>query len=305
MIIKITIIALSVLLFLILLIITISVLLARLVARPHTISYEDEIAYEKEHGMWKNFEELPREQYTIKSFDGYELNTLLIPAAAPSDRYVIISHGYGGCALGSVKYLHMFHALGFNAIMYDNRGHGSNKKTPCTMGHNESRDLLSVINHTYKRFGDKITLGLHGESMGSALTINALRYGLNVKFIISDCGYNDLEKLLTRLIRVRVHLPLFFVKCSSIASRLIYGYKYSEIKPINCLPSNDIPICFIHGKSDDFILCSHAAEMHDLQRGYGELHLFEGAGHAYSIVKDEAGYRKIVADFLKKQKIIK
>lgn len=276
-----------------------SILLARMVARPKVITIEKEIAYEKKHGLWKNYDELPKEEFFIKSYDGYELGTIYVPAAEPSDKYVIISHGYGGCRLGNVKYMHMFRDLGYNCVMYDDRGHGDNAKAYTTMGVRESKDLMAVIAYVYERFGDDILLGLHGESMGSGLTTNALQYGLNVRFIVSDCGYNDLQKLLCGLIKT-LHLPTFFAHTASVATKLIYGYYYHDVKPINYIRENEIPICFIHGEADDFIPCTHAKEMHEANKGYSELHLFEGAGHAFSIVSDEDRYRKIVKEFLEK-----
>ncbi len=284
-------------------IIAVSVILARTTARPHRISIEGEIQYEKEHGMWKNYESLKKEEYKINSYDGYELNMIYVPAEKESNKYVIISHGYSGCRLGSVKYMHLFRELGFSAIMYDDRGHGDNKLVPCTMGFKESKDLIEVIKHVRERFGEDIVLGLHGESMGSALSNNALQYGLKdlgIKFIVSDCGYNDLEKLFTYLIGHNMHLPKLFVKTAGFASKLLYGYAYSEVKPINYIKENEIPICFFHGEDDDFIPCSHAKEMHEANKGYSELHIVPGAGHAMCVITDEESYKEKVKAFLEK-----
>ncbi|MBR1861104.1 MAG: alpha/beta hydrolase [Lachnospiraceae bacterium] len=280
-----------------------SVILARTVAWPNRISIPDEIKYEKEKGMWKNYDELPKEEYRIKTYDGYELNTVFVPGE-DSKKFVIISHGYSGCRLGSVKYLHMFHDLGFNAVMYDDRGHGDNVRVACTMGYNESRDLMCVIKHVYERFGDDIILGLHGESMGSGLTTNALQYSPRVRFIVSDCGYCDLPMLLKYLIRNSMHLPAFLVATSGWASRIMYGYSYKQVRPIEYIKKNEIPICFFHGEDDDFIPCEHAKLMHEANRGYSELHLVPGAGHSMSIITDEAAYRENVRHFLEKAGII-
>lgn len=280
-------------------VIAVSVYTANLVAHPKTISLSAETEYEKTHGMWRDYGDFAKEEYLIRSYDGYELNVIFIPAATKSDKYVIISHGYGGCRLGSVKYLHLFRELGFNAIMYDDRGHGSNAKAPCTMGFKESRDLMKVIEHVYERFGEKITLGLHGESMGSALTNNALQYSPKISFIVSDCGYNDLEKLIGYLINKQIHFPRWFAKPAGLFSKLIYGYSFNQVSPVKHVSTTDIPICFFHGQDDDFIPCYHAEEMHKAAvNNYSELHLIPGAGHAASVITDEAGYKEIVKNFL-------
>ena len=278
--------------------VVISVMLSRMVAWPHRISLPDEIEYEKEKGMWKNFDSISKEEYVLDSFDGYELHMIYVPAVEKSDKYVIISHGYSGCRLGSVKYLHIFRDLGFNAIMYDDRGHGENKRVACTMGFKESRDLMTVISHVYERFGENITLGLHGESMGSALSNNALQYSPRIRFIVSDCGYNDLGKLFAYLVKKNMHLPKLFAKTASVANRIFYGYYFHQVSPIKYIRENEIPICFFHGEDDDFIPCEHAKEMHEANKGYSELHLVPGAGHAMCVITDEKAYAQNVKAFL-------
>jgi pimeloyl-ACP methyl ester carboxylesterase len=281
-----------------------AVALSRMVAYPKWITIPDEIKYEKEKGMWKNFDEIEKEEYILNSYDGYELHMLYIPAEEKSDKYVIISHGYTGCRLGSVKYFHLFHDLGFNAVLYDDRGHGDNVHVPCTMGFKESRDLMEVIKHVYERFGDNIVLGLHGESMGSALTNNALQYKPRIDFIVSDCGYNDLMKLYGHLVNKNLHLPKFYANLASLVTRIFFGYAYKQVSPIKYIRENEIPICFFHGEDDSLIPCSHAKDMHEANKGYSELYIVPGAEHAMSVITDEASYRAKVKSFLEKIGVI-
>ena len=281
-----------------------AVALSRMVAYPKWITIPDEIKYEKEKGMWKNFDELEKEEYILNSYDGYELHMLYIPAEEKSDKYVIISHGYTGCRLGSVKYLHVFHDLGFNAVLYDDRGHGDNVHVPCTMGFKESRDLMEVIKHVYERFGDEIVLGLHGESMGSALSNNALQYKPKIDFIVSDCGYNDLMKLYGHLVKKNLHLPKFYANLASLVTKIFFGYAYKQVSPIKYIRENEIPICFFHGEDDSLIPCSHAKEMHEANKGYSEFYIVPGAEHAMSVITDEASYRARVKSFLEKIGVI-
>jgi len=303
---KIIIIAVAALIGLFVLVITaVSVYVANLIANPKIITLDKEIEFEKDKNMWRGYEEYPKEEYKIQSFDGYGLNTIYIPAVNPSDKFVIISHGYSGCRLGSVKYLHLFRELGFNAIMYDDRGHGTNAKSPCYMAFKESRDLMKVIEHVYERFGENITLGLHGESMGSALTNNALQYSPKIDFIVSDCGYNDLEKLIGYLINKQIHFPRWCAKTAGLFSKMIYGYSFNQVKPINYVRTTTVPICFFHGEDDDFIPCYHAKEMYEATtNNYSELHIVPGAGHASCVLVDENNYKEIVNSFLQKINIL-
>ena len=277
-----------------------SYFLAAYVAHPRCISLEKHREYERENGFLRDYEELEKKEYSVHSFDGYELHAAYIPASKPSSRFVIISHGYTSSRYGSVKYMHMFRAFGFHCVLYDDRRHGMNRSTDCTMGVRESRDLIAVIEDTYRRYGDNIWLGLHGESMGSGLEIMALAYQPKVRFIVNDCGYADLESVLKWKLKQIFHLPGWLVYPASMMCRLFFGYSFTKVRPIDVLPENEVPICFIHGDADDFIDKNHSERMHQATKGYSELHLFPGAAHAECMGTDEQRYYRIVEAFLEK-----
>jgi len=277
-----------------------SIFLASYVVHPKCISVEDARKFESEKGFFRNIEKYTINRYTVESFDGYKLNTMMVPADEPGDKFVIISHGYTYNHIGSIKYVNIYHSLGYNCILYDDRGHGENDKFNCTLGINESKDLMAVIDDTYKRYGSGIYLGLHGESMGSGLQIMALKYKPDVRFIVNDCGYASLIDVLSWKVRQQFHLPSWLAYTSSIMCSIFYGYSFTKVRPIDNLKDNKIPICFIHGAEDNFIDKSHSERMHNETSGYSELHLFPGAGHAKSLESDEERYYKVVEGFLNK-----
>ncbi len=198
------------------------------------------------------------------------------------------------------KYFNMYHEFGFNCIIYDDRAHGMNAPTVCTMGLKESRDLIAQINYTYEKFGHDIILGLQGESMGSALTITALKYKPDVAFVVADCGYYDLKSLLKYQINNMFHLPKWFIHTASLMSKICFGYAFSEVSPIQSLYDNEIPICFMHGGSDRLIPPQNAVKMYFANKGYKELHIIDDADHAVSIGVNEDEYKYHVNNFLTK-----
>lgn len=275
------------------------------VAKPvyHTVA--DTAQYMKEQGFWRDYDAMKKEDWRISSYDGYILHATFIPAAEPGDRYVIISHGYTSNRMGSLKYMHLFHELGYNCLIYDNRSHGDNRRGICTMGKRESSDLLALIRYVYQRFGNDIYLGLHGESMGAALQILALREKPKLQFIVNDCGFARLMDVITHNAGKMLHLPKWICYPANVASLCYFGFSYTELNPVDALKENRVPICFMHGAEDDFIPFSHSEQMHAAAQGYSELHLFPGAEHALSIDSDEKRYAQIVCDFLEKIKEIK
>lgn len=256
-------------------------------------------AEEERHGVFGDFDSLKTVSYLIPCRDGYTLHAEFAAAPEPSDKYVIITHGYTATRYACVKYLHQFRRLGYNCIFYDDRGHGENVRTRCTLGLRESEDLVAVIEDTYSRYGSDIYLGLHGESMGSAMQITALKYHPKVRFIVNDCGFADLMGVLRHKITVNFGLPKWVISPASVMSRILYGYAFTEVRPIDSLADNvAVPICFVHGSADNFITPDHSERMHAATKAYSELHLFEGADHAQCLQKDPERYFQMLSDFL-------
>ena len=241
-----------------------------------------------------------KETYTVRSYDDYVLHAEYIETDPQSKKFVIISHGYTYTRYGSYKYVYLFQKLGFNCIIYDDRGHGENKRCRCMFGIRESKDLLAMIDDTYKRFGDDILLGLHGESMGSGLSLMALQYKPKVKFLVADCGYGRLLEVLCGKVKEIFHLPGFFAYPASWVCRILYGFSLAKVSPEESLYDNEIPACFIHGEDDNFIPCSQSQRMHKINKGYSELHTFPKADHAQSLDSDVERYEDILRDFVAK-----
>ncbi len=277
-----------------------SYLLARYVNRPVHKTFEERVKDLRQHGRWEDYDKLRKIPYTVEMSDGYVLHCTFIPAGIESDRYVIISHGFGDNRLGSAKYALMYHAMGFNSVIYDTRGQGENKDQPITLGLKESKDLISLIADTRKRYGRDIILGLHGESMGASFQIMALKYIPDVSFMICDCGFAKLEDVLDVQITKVFHLPRWMVKLGSFGSGVFFGYFFGEVQPIKLLKYGKVPICFCHGTEDSFIPYHESEMMYEAYRGYKELHLFKGAEHVESLNSDPESYYRMTADFIEK-----
>jgi fermentation-respiration switch protein FrsA (DUF1100 family) len=59
-----------------------------------------------------------------------------------------------------------------------------------------------------------------------------------------------------------------------------------------------VPILFIHGAEDTFIPPSNSERMSAATKGYSEVRMIPGAGHAESVLKDPGLYREYVEAFL-------
>lgn len=255
--------------------------------------------WQSEHYDISWYDTIKKQDYTVKSYDGYVLHVQKIFNSQPTDRYMLISHGYTDNHIGSLKYTRMYLDLGFNVILYDLRGHGENEPTFCTYSIRERRDLEALIRDSRARYPEAKLFGIHGESLGSATSIAVLEYKPPIDFVVADCGFSEITTVMQGGLR-GMHLPAWLVHWASVCAKVRFGYYYHQMRPIDSLKDNQIPILFIHGDKDDFIIPAHSQKMQQATKGYSEIHLIPGATHAASILTAPEDYKRYVREFLQK-----
>lgn len=280
--------------------------------QPQTL--EEAYEWQKAHYDVSWYQDTDPTEYTIRSYDGYELHVVLMKSlksaqkqaagkastagSGSSSRYVICSHGYTDNRYGTLKYAKIFLDLGYNVIAYDLRGHGKNERTFCTYTVREAKDLFCVIEDTYRRYGKDILLGLHGESLGAATSAAVLKYTQKLAFVIADCGFADIGNVLRGGLRAMNPALTIMLKPASLAAKIRYGYSFDQMRPIDSLKENQVPILFLHGADDDFILPENSERMSKATKGYSELHLIPGAAHAKSVLTQPEMYRNYITEFI-------
>jgi fermentation-respiration switch protein FrsA (DUF1100 family) len=259
---------------------------------------DEAMQWQSDHYDTSFYRDLAKTDYTVAGEGGYVLHVQFLKNPKPSDRYIIISHGYTDNRIGSLKYAGMYLEMGFNCILYDLRGHGQNESAATTYGILEGQDLANLVQDSRERYPDMKILGLHGESLGAASTISSLRYKPEVDFVVADCGFSDIDNVLRDGYR-NAHVPTILVDLADLGAGIRYHYRLKNMRPIDSLDDNEIPILFIHGETDSFILPKNSEDMSGRTKGYSELHLFAGACHAESVLTAPEAYFGYVSGFLK------
>ena len=260
---------------------------------------EEALAWQSDHYDTSLYEGLEKTDYIVKGYEDYDLHVELLKNPSPTDKYIIVSHGYTDNRMGALKYVQMYMDLGFNCIIYDLRGHGENATDFTTYGVREAQDLKCIVDDTRKRYDDISVLGLHGESLGAATTITSLKYKPEIDFAVADCGFSDIDNVLREGYR-NAHAPVFLVDLADFTGKIRYKYSIKEMRPIDSLNDNKVPILFIHGADDTFILPKNSEDMAARTAGYSEIHIIPKAGHAESILTAPNDYKDYVERFLEK-----
>jgi alpha-beta hydrolase superfamily lysophospholipase len=241
--------------------------------------------------------------YVIKGPKGEDIHVALLVSPEPSDKYVILAHGYTDNRFGMMKYVPHYYNLGFNCILFDERGHGESAPEPCSYGPRELDYLMAVVKDTLERYGGSgFVLGLHGESLGGATVLMSLAEPLvqeNVKFVVDDCGFADIVTVLKVGLKM-YHVPVWFLYPALLAAWVMYGFKLWKARPIDYVYGNKIPLLCMHGAKDDFIVPEHSKRVYEATSGPREIHLFEGAWHAMSAVDRPEEDGEVLAKFLER-----
>ena len=279
-------------------VIVISFVMSSRLSKPKYKSYELTIDRAKnEEYSWGDLDSYEVEPFELTMRDGYVIHGDIYPLNPK--KVVIISHGHGDNKYTGVRFLQTFRQLGYTTIIYDLRGHGHNAPFTCTMGLNESQDLIEVLDAVKKRY-PRAQIGLHGLSMGCATTVMALKYKPDIDFVVADCGYGILKNVCYDVLK-SIKNPKWMFTPVNWANRLRFGYNADTVNPIDALVDNKVPILFIHGSADDFISPSQSEWMYELNKGtQKELHLVPEAGHAQSWNHDPEEYKNIIQTFLTK-----
>ncbi|MFD1738760.1 alpha/beta hydrolase [Bacillus salitolerans] len=267
--------------------------------KPYETIYDREV--KENRFVPEDYDKLKKEDFVLSSPFGYQIKGTFVPSKIESNRYIILCHGVTMNRVNSIKYMYLFHNRDWNVIMYDHRRHGETGGRTTSYGHYEKFDLQAVVHWAKNRFGDDITLGIHGESMGAVTLL--LYAGLledEADFYIADCPFSDFEEQLAYLLKKDFKLPKQAVLPFGKAFIKIRDkYSLKDVSPISCIENIKNPILFIHSKEDDYILPNMSEKLYEKKRGAKKLFIAPKGSHAYSLGSNKEMYENIVDEFLK------
>lgn len=277
------------------------VIAAKKVCSPKVRTWQETKEIESQYEQWSIYDKIEKEELNFELNDGYLIHGTFIQAPIPSNKYIILTHGFRYSRLGGVKYLKIFLENNYNIYLYDLRNHGKNNLDGIIqMGEIEYKDLAQIIDKFYEKFGSDIILGLHGESLGAFTSMMVTKIRADkINFVIEDCGYSYTRDELIYQMHRQLKMPTSFYELVSRYAKSKYNQHWDDmdLKPV--LKNCDVPILFIHGKNDKFTPPIMAKQLYDVHKGFKMLCYVEGASHAQSVVTDPKLYKDTVNKFLK------
>lgn len=256
------------------------------------------------NGSWKDWVDAQNfEQLTIQSRDGLELSGYYLPAAEPTDKLVILTHGY----LGNAKQMglygqYYYKELGYNIFMPDARGHGNSEGDYYGFGWPDRLDLIDWTQALVKKLGADSEVVYHGLSMGAATVLMASGEDdlpRQVKSIIADSPYESVYELFAYQMNRMFYLPAFpLLDSTSLLTKVRAGYTFRNASALTEVERTKVPILYIHGEGDTFVPTKMAINLYQNTASDAELMLVPVANHgeAFALAEDE--YKMKVDRFL-------
>ena len=259
--------------------------------------------YEKHYESMKRWileaRAMPRETFTIQSFDGLKLSANFYEYA-PGAPMELMFHGYRGSAERDLSCgIPRCFKLGRSAFIVDQRCSGDSEGNVITFGVNEYKDCLAWIDFVIDHFGPDVKIILTGLSMGAATVLMAGGKDLpeNVIGILADCGYHSQKDIICKTIREMGLPPRIFYPFTRLAARLFGHFDLDEITPEEAVKHCKVPVLFFHGDADDFVPWEMSRINYEACASRKRLVLIPGAGHGLAYPEGKEAYLKAAREF--------
>jgi alpha-beta hydrolase superfamily lysophospholipase len=253
------------------------------------------------HGVWPADFPLRCPNLEFNSPDGTRLAGLFIPASGRKATVVIV-HGLGDCKESYAEHAEFLARNGYSVFLFDLRAHGRSGGKHCTMGYQESKDILAAIHFLCENGWNEGNVYLWGVSLGATACLLAAADDGRVKGVIAESPFLSLEKTVAHHARLFFRLPKFpMVHLMLFLTRLRTGVKASEIDIESALPRlQQVPVLFVGGMADRRMPPETITKLCDEKPGKKSLWLVPGARHGepYSLAREQ--YEEEVLRFLSK-----
>lgn len=247
------------------------------------------------------------EDVEMTSPDGLRLTARLIPAEKETKKFVICIHGHNCNGPDEMSHLFPFYhnEMGFNYFLPDLRGHGRSEGKYIGFGALDYKDINLWIDYLVDRFGEDISIMLHGISMGAAtsMLVNNHNPREQVKLIIEDCGYtNAFEE-----VGVKTRSMIKFLKTDFVVyfinfyCRLIAKYDLrKDADPLGTMKNAKNPVLFVHGEEDMLVPFYMGKKLYEACPTEKEFFAVAGTEHAFSYYDAKEEYDERMRRFIAK-----
>ena len=240
----------------------------------------------------------------IYSPDHVKLHAYYVASARPTAKTAVIVHGYTDNAIRMMMIGYLYNKkLDFNILLPDLRDTGLSGGNAIQMGWLDRKDVMQWMGVANEIYGDTTRMVVHGISMGAATTMMVAgepQPGY-VKCFVEDCGYTSAWDQFSKELKEQFNIPQFpLMYTASRLCQLEYGWGFKEASALKQVAKCHLPMLFIHGDKDDYVLTRMVYKLYEAKPDPKELWVVPGAGHAHSYLLNTEAYTEKVKQFVDK-----
>lgn len=235
------------------------------------------------------------------SKDGLKLHATYFPGP-DTQKIVICFHGYTSDGMHDFIGLSDYYMRnGYGMLLVDERAHGKSEGTYIGFGCLDRHDALGWIQWVIQECGPQVQILLHGISMGGStvLLTSSMELPLQVKGIISECGFTSPKEVFTHVLHTMYHLPAFpMIQISDYVNRKKAGFGLDECNAAREVRNAKVPILLIHGDGDTFVPCEMCEKIYENCTSPKTRLIIKDAAHAECYYKDTEAYEQALDTFV-------
>ncbi len=219
-----------------------------------------------------------------------------------TNKTAILAHGWHNNKTTMAIYGELFHDLGYNVLIPDNRAHGDSQGNIIGYGWLDRRDYSQWLNQIIETNGKNSDIIMYGMSMGAATVLSVSGESdlpSQVKAIIADSSYTSLLEETKHEAGNMYNLPWFpLVNITSGISKVRAGYFYGEASPLKQVAKSSRPTFFIHGSADTFVPTKMVYSLYHALNAPKQLWIGAGSEHVQTFHDHPIEYRYKIQSFL-------
>ncbi|OIJ13788.1 hypothetical protein BKP35_08385 [Anaerobacillus arseniciselenatis] len=225
-----------------------------------------------------------------------------------AEHTVIFAHGYGDVRTQEkITTLQLAKRLtneGYHVLLFDFRGSGKSDGELVTIGQFEKDDLLGATSFVKEEKGSE-KISVIGWSMGAVTAILAMTESDDIRAVVADSPFADLEEYLTENLPYWSGLPSF--PFTSLIINIIphlSGIVAEEVSPYQAVENiGEDRLFLIHSTDDEPIPYSNSERIFGAIPNTEQVELWvtEGGGHIESYLTDKLEYEERVLAFLQNE----
>jgi pimeloyl-ACP methyl ester carboxylesterase len=223
-----------------------------------------------------------------------------IPQENPSNKTVILIHGYADAKVGSIAWAPTWQSLGYHILAIDLRAHGETSGRFTTAGFFERHDIDQIINQLRASHPQQTQkLVLFGISLGAAVALATAALRDDISALVLECPYISFRGgTRQRITMLKIPARSVLRPAMSIA-KLLSGADLDLIQVPQLIASAKCPIFVIQSSDDPFVPPADAqaiqAAINNRHDG-SECWLVESF-HLLALAADQEEYRQRLEKF--------